>query len=601
MSSSKNKKSIKDKYNIDQIEEYKEITYDEFQRDILLEKIKTKDQQIYDLLSKIKSQESTIDYINKEIEEKDLNMFTLEQNYKIQIEELKNILGFKGDIDNLLNKKETSYEYEFAMAMKDTQKDNIRKDSIIEKLNEEIKQIERENEQLDIFIEIKRNNETMMEILEFIKNSKKSKEENIQSKNDENAKIKALIKKNEYLRKKMGELKTNIQKSRDILNTVPSSFLPDSQNEIKTYKEIDIKEMEKNLEKLKEKENNEKNILLNKYLSIEEQNKKDIIKGNEYMNNIDNIYSKEIKKYQEELIQIYKLIQKIIKLYYKVFAENYSVYLKKEDYDKLLHKELDNLNKLNFPLLFKFKELQDQKNNYENNNKYKKSKKIIKNELKLLLQNINSNKPIKYIVNNFNYDDNNIDYSLDEILENKSNLFSSLERKTDEQLINLSKEKLSSYVLSFNDFISDYDKFINKYIGIKNKKNYKKFLEIPKNNIKILRKKLFDINNQIKELNQKQNQINVVYEVSSNMIQKIKKENLELNKRIKDTINKEEKINIPKIEMNIIHKSSENFLKTLSNRNSMKNYNNNKNRNFTLLTDRRYFKDNNKIYKIKIK
>ena len=601
MSSSKNKKSIKDKYNIDQIEEYKEITYDEFQRDILLEKIKTKDQQIYDLLSKIKSQESTIDYINKEIEEKDLNMFTLEQNYKIQIEELKNILGFKGDIDNLLNKKETSYEYEFAMAMKDTQKDNIRKDSIIEKLNEEIKQIERENEQLDIFIEIKRNNETMMEILEFIKNSKKSKEENIQSKNDENAMIKALIKKNEYLRKKMGELKTNIQKSGDILNTVPSSFLPDSQDEIKTYKEIDIKEMEKNLEKLKEKENNEKNILLNKYLSIEEQNKKDIIKGNEYMNNIDNIYSKEIKKYQEELIQIYKLIQKIIRLYYKVFAENYSVYLKKEDYDKLLHKELDNLNKLNFPLLFKFKELQDQKNNYENSNKNKKSKKIIKSELKLLLQNINSNKPIKYIVNNFNYDDNNIDYSIDEILENKSNLFSSLERKTDEQLINLSKENLSSYVLSFNDFISDYDKFINKYIGIKNKKNYKKFLEIPKNNIKILRKKLFDINNQIKELNQKQNQINVVYEVSSNMIQKIKKENLELNKRIKDTINKEEKINIPKIEMNIIHKSSENFLKTLSNRNSMKNYNNNKNRNFTLLTDRRYFKDNNKIYKIKIK
>ena len=601
MSSSKNKKIIKDKYNIDQIEEYKEITYDEFQRDILLEKIKTKDQQIYDLLSKIKSQESTIDYINKEIEEKDLNMFTLEQNYKIQIEELKNILGFKGDIDNLLNKKENSYEYEFAMAMKDTQKDNIRKDSIIEKLNEEIKQIERENEQLDIFIEIKRNNETMMEILEFIKNSKKSKEENIQSKNDENAMIKALIKKNEYLRKKMGELKTNIQKSGDILNTVPSSFLPDSQDEIKTYKEIDIKEMEKNLEKLKEKENNEKNILLNKYLSIEEQNKKDIIKGNEYMNNIDNIYSKEIKKYQEELIQIYKLIQKIIKLYYKVFAENYSVYLKKEDYDKLLHKELDNLNKLNFPLLFKFKELQDQKNNYENSNKNKKSKKIIKSELKLLLQNINSNKPIKYIVNNFNYDDNNIDYSIDEILENKSNLFSSLERKTDEQLINLSKENLSSYVLSFNDFISDYDKFINKYIGIKNKKNYKKFLEIPKNNIKILRKKLFDINNQIKELNQKQNQINVVYEVSSNMIQKIKKENLELNKRIKDMINKEEKINIPKIEMNIIHKSSEKFLKTLSNRNSTKNYNNNKSRNFTLLTDRRYFKDNNKIYKIKIK
>ena len=132
----------------------KEISYDEFEKDILLEKIKSKDQQIYDLLSKIKSQEAKIEIINKEIEDKDLNIYTLEQNYKGQLEEIKTTLGFKGDVDLLLEKKENSYEYEFEQRMKYIFKDNIQKEEKINKLREEIKLLERENEQLNIFIEI---------------------------------------------------------------------------------------------------------------------------------------------------------------------------------------------------------------------------------------------------------------------------------------------------------------------------------------------------------------------------------------------------------------------------------------------------------------
>ena len=574
MSYFKKKKKSKDKYDINPIKEQKEITYDDFQRDILLEKIKAKDQQIYDLLSKINSQESTMNVINKQIEEKDLNTFTLEQNYKIQIEEFKNILGFKGDINNLINKKETSYEYEFATAIRDTQKDNNRKDIMIEKLKKEINQLERENEQLNIFIEIKKNNETMLELLDYIENTKKIKEKNIQSKNDEEIITKTLIKENKYLRKKLGEFKKNIEKSGNIIKKVP--FLLDSKKGIKTFREINNEEIEKKLEKLKEKEFKETSILLNKYLSIDEQNKKDIIKANDYINNIDNIYSKEIKKYKEELIQIYKLIKNIFNLYYKAFDKKYSLYLRKEDFDKLLHEELNNLNNTNFPLLFKYKEIQEQKNNCQN----QRGKKDIKTELKLLLHNINTNNDINNInyvntknnlVNNFISDEDNLDYSIDEIAENKSKLFSNIDRKTEEQLNYLSKENLYSYVLSFNDFISEYDKFINKYIGINNQKKYKKFLEIPKNDIKIIRKKLFDINNKIKELNQKQSQINIVYEVSSNVIKKLKKENFKLDKKIKTPILKGEKINIPKLNINIIYKSSDNFKSNFSNKNSIKN------------------------------
>ena len=301
----------------------KEISYDEFERDILLEKIKSKDQQIYDLLSKIKSQEAKIDIINKEINDKDLNIYTLEQNYKGQLEEIKTTLGFKGDVDLLLDKKENSYEYEFEQRMKHIFKDNIKKDEKINKLNEEIKLLERENEQLNIFIEIKKNNETMLEMLKSIEESKNIKKADSKSKNDEEMMVKNLMKKNKYLKKRLYEMKCSIGKVNYIMNSIPSSFKSISTNNNNDEKnnniEMKTEENKKMLEKLKEKDKKENEILLNKYLSIIEQNKKDIIKGNEYLNNIDNIYNEEMKKYKEELFQLFKLIQKLIFLYYKSF------------------------------------------------------------------------------------------------------------------------------------------------------------------------------------------------------------------------------------------------------------------------------------------
>ena len=114
MSFSNKKQISKDKIKTINENEKKEASFEEIQKDSLIEKINSKEQQIYDLISKIKTQESKIELLNKEMQEKDLNIYTLEQFYKFQMEEVKNILGFKGDVELLLNKKENSYEYEFA-------------------------------------------------------------------------------------------------------------------------------------------------------------------------------------------------------------------------------------------------------------------------------------------------------------------------------------------------------------------------------------------------------------------------------------------------------------------------------------------------------
>ena len=580
----------------------KEISYDEFERDILLEKIKSKDQQIYDLLSKIKSQEAKIEIINKEINDKDLNIYTLEQNYKGQLEEIKTSLGFKGDVDLLLDKKENSYEYEFEQRMKYIFKDNIQKDEKINKLNNEIKLLERENEQLNIFIEIKKNNETMLEMLKSIEESKNIKKADIKSKNDEEMMVNNLMKKNKYLKKRLYEMKCSIGKVNNIMNSIPCSFKRISTNNNNDEKnnnvEMKNEEKKKMMEKLKEKDKKENEILLNKYLNIIEQNKKDIIKGNEYLNNIDNIYNEEMKKYKEELFQLFKLIQRLVFLYYNSFKKKYSLLLRKEDFDKLLEKEFINFNLLTFPLLFVFIERKQYSNRNERNSK---------NESKIKPKFINSNnveegdnKKIE-LLNSLNDKENKIDYSSEEFLNEKKSLLSNIDIKREDHLNNLSKEELMEYALTFNSFIIDYENLINKYIDLKNKNIFDKFLEIPNKTKKSINKKLIEINKRIKELVQKQNHINIVMEVTSNSIQKIKNENLKLSQKIKMTSSIDKKIKVPQLNFNTNNFSINIFKKPLSNRNSMKNNLNIKKDIHALLTERGHIKDNYKTFKIKIK
>ena len=593
------------------INENKEISYDEFQKDILIEKITSKDQQIYDLLSKIKTQESKIDFLNREMDEKDKNITTLEEYYKVQIEELKKMLGFKGDLNLLLNKKEGTYEYEFDKMMKFIRKDNINKDAKIENLNNELKLIERDNEQLSIFIEIKKNNKTMLEILKAIEKNKKIKKANIQSKIDEEIMVKNLIKRNKFLRKNLDEIKKSIKKGKYIRDTLPKPLMPNSNydfinNNNNINNEIKNEEMEKKLEKIKEKETKENEILLNKYLSIVKQNKKEIIKGNEYLNNIDNIYSKEMKKYVEELLQIFKLIQKFIGIYYKSFDKTYSLLLRKEDCDKLLEKEFNNLNRINFPLLFKFIELQKE----DDKNTNKERRKSLKKELKISPKNIITNyfnnhdeehKKME-LLNDLNNKENKIDYSIEDIISEKLSLFSSIERKKEQQINNLPKEKLVSYVLTFNTFIKNYENFINKYINSKDVNIYKKYMETPKIKIKNIEQKIIDVNNKRQELIKKQNQINIVMETSSNTINRLKSENLKLNLDIKLILSNDKKNKIPKLNINSnINMRNNSFKKALTNRNSIKDAFNFKNDSYMHLTDRGYIKDKNKIYKLKIK
>ena len=601
MSVSNAKKSIaKSKIKTNKIKESDEkinIPYDEFEKEVLLEKIKAKESQLYDLQSKINTQQSKIDVINKELDEKDLNILTLQQNYKMQIAEIKELFGFKGDIDNLLEKKQNSYEYMFTKKIKEKTSENKRKDLKIETLKEEIKKLEREKEQSNILIEIKKNNATMLEILRTIDRQKKLKKEDIQSKNDEEFTTVDLIKRNINLQKKIVGIKKNNTKCSNIIKNFPYSFLTNNE-EMKNDK-MDEEQMQKELEKLREREKKETDIILNKYLTIEAQNKDEIIKGNELLFKIDDIYLEKIKHYEEELVQIFKMIQNFINNYYKSFDNTCSLYLRKEECDKLVEKEIINLNLMKFPNLFK--ELEKRKNN-DNIKPHIRSKKRLNNKIKIMLKNmsdINSyeNKKIN-LGKSLNFNDN-MDYSIDDIISHKSELFSKIERKTEEELNNLSKEELLSYVLNINNFIDEFEKFINKYIYLKDKDIDKIFFDLPKNQIKNIEQRTFSANNKIKEIILKQNQSNVVLEASSNLITKLQNENLQLSQRIKRSMSNSKNL---KSTNRVTDRTSNNYdyLKNVfTNKKSRKG-------NYIITNDipvlsfnRRYIKGKDKIYKIK--
>ena len=201
VSTSKKKKINKKKNNPKEIDENDYLSYDKFQQDILLEKMKYKEQQIYDLESKIKIQEKNIVILSKKLEEKDINISTLIKNYKFQLSEFIKLFGFKGNFKISLTDEDNSCKFDFTKVIQEAQADNRIKDFKIEKLKEEIKQIERENKQLKLLIEIKKNNELMVEIYKSLEKQKKLKKEVVYFKNDEDLNFKDLIKKNNDLEK----------------------------------------------------------------------------------------------------------------------------------------------------------------------------------------------------------------------------------------------------------------------------------------------------------------------------------------------------------------------------------------------------------------
>ena len=603
------------KYSLQKVKN-KNKKEDFFDTTFFREKIKVKNEQIYDLESKFKTQETKINELNSLMDSKEENLKALQKNYKSQIELLKEELGFEGDIDNLLKGDKNSEEYEYTLKIRNTIDNNRLKNIKIEELKQQIIQIEIDIKRFKNLLDMKENDATMIEINKTIREAKAKKKKDNEMRNGAGKQIEELIKQNKILENKILGIKNEINLKKNLLGELPDIF----QKNININKNINNFEIKlsdlkndyssklfgnnkEEIKKLFNSENREKNILINKYENISEQNKKEILNIGNKLNSINQNFHNKKDKFLDELVTLYKSIINIIKIYRKTFNANCSIFMKKEKFDKILYKLEKYINPMTFPLLYN--ELG--KIGYEhfqlNNKKNKPKSKIIKSKYyknikeednditleekyktkKNLFNYLDKNKKndrIKKIIEQIKNGDNQVINEnfplISEVIEEKKKAFTGIVKKTHNQFLRMSQEELQIYANNFTEKILMIEKFINNYI--ENIDSFHIFDPVQEN-INEIKEKLKTINNKINEISYKYKNNNIVFENGDKVIQRLKNENYLLRKQICEYDKKNIYSTISTNSLN--HKLTK---RTFSNKDNMKLNLNNYNNYNTILT-----------------
>ena len=525
-----------------------------------LEKIKSKDDQIYDLESKVKSQEEKLKELEELMDNKDANLRALRSNYKQQIESLKENLGFHGNINNLLNEDKNSDEYQYTLAIRNTTENNRLKNIKINELKKQIQDIICQNGQLKTLINIHETDSTMIGILKNVKDEKERREKDTKTRNEIIRKINELLKKNETLTQKINKYKEEVNTKKKLIENLPNLFKENQKYE-KCYSEeikntIDLFDEKKDLLKIKKTENTEKKYLVIKYENILNQGITEIADKNNILNNMMNSFEKRRSKYIDELISLYKFIIKILNLYKNTFTNNSSIFTQKDKFDKLLSMEEKDLNSMTFPLLYEelgkkgFNHFQLNKNIF----KKEKNKHLLNSKEKekenLLKIKKNKNYQIQIIMDELQKDERlekeeelrKKNLPIENFIEFKNSIFSGITKKTLNQLLNMSESELRQYTRNFKDIISELENFINSYYEPKN--DMKNFNAANQKIYEIIQK-VIKLNEIINNLSEKNKKNNAVLENNENIILKIKNENYLLKQKIKEIRNASETIFSP--------------------------------------------------------
>ena len=539
------------------------------------EKLKAKDNQIYDLESKLKSQESKLNQLNSLMDGKEANLKALQENYKEQIKSLKGEFGFEGDINNLLKENVNSDEYKYTLKIRSTTENNRVKNLKIEELKKQIIEIEKGIKQLRTLLDMKENDATMLDIIRSVREAKEKKRADMEVKNLVGSHLEDLEKKNKILRSKIMGYKNEISLKKNILNGLPDIFisdinvkknmnnlkikLGDNDNSMKWF----INNKKEEMKKIKAESFKEKNIVISKYRNFINQTAEEIKCNGDKLSNVTTEYQKEKEGYLNELVQLYKFIIIIINYYRKAYLSNCSIFANKEKFDRILSKEEKNINILNFPLLyaelgkigFEHFQLNNKKNMskkrvikskyYKNiveddddTKKEKEKEKENKNEKKIdFSKKSQRDKRLHKIINIIKLENSNesIDKTIEpvkkEVINEKIKLFSQILRKTDSQLTNMTKEELMQYCKISNEKIIEVEKFIKN--NFEDKENFNSFDPVKEREDEI-KKKIKYINKKIFELTNKYNNNNVIFENGDKIIQKLRNENHLLRKSLYD-------------------------------------------------------------------
>ena len=506
------------------------------------EKLKIKDDQIYDLESKLKLQETKVAELNTRIEKKDVNLKTIRNNYKMQIDCLKESMGFKGDVNILLSKDQYTKEYRYALNIRNTFKTNRKKAEIISQLEEKIKELNKEKARLKEILENKTKEKKILRIINSNGNDKadEESEETEEKIYFKNKTIQELQKKNEELENQLELYNQENNSKINLMHNLPK-VLEMNIKKIKTEssknKETNDLNKKKFLEEIKNiniKSDEERKKILDKYENSIKQNKKEISNQSKIINEFEKKYEKEKSKCIDELLRLHKNLMNITYGYknafndlnLKVLLQNKNtattnatstLYLQKDEFEKILENEVKLLNKEKYPLLFEY----------------------LKQKGENIVLNLNNQDIIENKDNNL---ENTKKSEFSDISEEKNffKFFDGHEKKTEIEIENMNKNQLIHYSKQYLNRVNEIEEYLNKYI------RYKEGYQLtPEEESKISwhNNKLEKANEILDTVKERYNKSKTYIQKNNQLIDQLTKENISLKKKLNNLLIMEKLIN----------------------------------------------------------
>ena len=504
-----------------------------------------KDLKIRELELQVKKEENRIKELTDLVDYNQKKYEALKENYKFQIESLKEAFNFKGDLNKLMENNYESKEKKYALKVREAMENNKQFEFRKQKLLDRINFITQETKRIQNIEDIKKTDDAFIKIHTELKEKKLAYEKEIKLRNEHSHNIEILKEKNKVLHQLLNKYKEENDNKFNIIKSLPSFLVEDLQFQNKIEEGLNIiqndlvKKYRKEIREIQINNDKEKNVLSEKYESLINQKVNDLKKIDNQIKDLNKKLKNYDKDYIKEIINLYQIIDELITKYKNCFNQkkkftsdineirNFAVFFNlKEEFDNVIEKFENSVNRFKYPILFNYLDEQGIERKKTKIVVYKIKEKEKKNNF-LALENKLSD---KYISN-------------EKLLEKKEHIFNDDIIISNEQFEKMDKENLLKYYSSIKEKIHQIEEFNSKFIDYKNlidKKEFKTTEETFNN----LKKRIEKYRKTIDEYYTKTNRAKTIASSHEKIIKNLNMENISLNKKLKNK-NINEKISFP--------------------------------------------------------
>ena len=487
-----------------------------------------KDDIIFNLESKLKTQQKEIAELNNRVNLKQEKIDLIIENYQKQVNCLVKEFGFHGDINILLSKNEYTKEAILANKIRNAPDNNRIKENRLKELEEKIEKLLQEKQKIIDLKIMKENDDTLSKIYDEIKESKIEEERKIRFQNENSKEIENLKKENENLIKEIEKYKEENDNKFQIIKNLPNIIETNIQNYDKKEEENEklksklTKHYQKEISVKGKKNKIEKEELKEKYEILLKEKEEELKKKGEMLEDISKKILLDKGSYIDEIVRLNDTFDDIISTYKICFDQrkfgtnvnninNYNIFLKlKSDFDKTIDKDALSINKYQYPILYKTL----------NNDKVK-----VKRNSQYLFKDNEENKENILLLSKINSDEKEFKSHPKEY-----KIFKDL-IKEDEEVETMDRDTLFEYIKPIKEKIDDLNDFNTKYINHKIGYSVKEF-EINDNKINELYSKVDHYKKLLEEQTSKYKKSKMIIESDERTIEKLRNENFMLKKMI---------------------------------------------------------------------